>query len=113
MAKKKEAAAEVEKNYKEFKQTLEGIGFSGRFYPDNSKDAKIRRHFVNLEFAEGFSIKCHLVETKDNYFFSFPQYSVEKNGKTEFKNYCYVEKESIFNDALDKLSDYLYETYLK
>lgn len=102
-----------ENNFEEFnfKSSL-GNHFNGRFYKD-TKSKGVKRHFINLEFASGFSIHCHLVETNDKYFITFPQYEVKNGNKTEYKSYCYVAKDSDFDKEKAELEDMLFEKYLK
>lgn len=109
MGKKTNTKTEEEK-FKEF--TFEsGMKVSGRIYPGEEKKG-ISRSFMYLNMGYGFTIQCYFVETKDNYFISFPQYETEKDGKKSYKSYVYVEKDSVWAECLDKLSDHIYHDVL-
>lgn len=103
--------AESTNKYKEFEFEA-GMKVSGRIYPEEEKKG-ISRSYMYLNMGYGFTIQCHFVETKDNYFIAFPQYETEKDGKKVYKSYVFVEKESIWADCLDKLADYIYHTILE
>ena len=99
----KKEAAKQDNNFKEFNAKFAEIPLSGRIYP--AKENKgIKRSFMYLNIGGGFTIQCHFVETKSNYFIAFPQY--EQDGK--YKSYVFVEKDSKFDKAFDALADWIY-----
>lgn len=99
----KKEAAKQDNNFKEFNAKFAEIPLSGRIYP--AKENKgIKRSFMYLNIGGGFTIQCHFVETKSNYFIAFPQY--ESDGK--YKSYVFIEKDSKFDKAFDALADWIY-----
>lgn len=105
---KKNNATEEKKNegFKEFSGKFNGIAMSGKVWP--GKSGKITRSFMHLTLMEGFSITANFVETPNNYFVSFPQYEIEKDGKKEYKSYVYIPKDSEMAKAIDELSECIY-----
>lgn len=99
----KKEAAKKENNFKEFNAKFADIPLSGRIY-EAKENKGIKRSFMYLNIGGGFTIQCHFVETKNNYFIAFPQY--ESNGS--YKSYVFIEKDSKFDKAFDALADWIY-----
>lgn len=102
-AKKAENKKE-EKKFLEFGGEFNGLKLSGRVYP-GEENKGITRSFMYLNCNYGFNIQCHFVETKNNYFVAFPQYQQKDES---YKSYVYIEKDSVWADALDKLAEEIY-----
>lgn len=107
----KKTTTKTEEKFKEFSFD-DAMKVSGRIYP-GKENKGITRSFMYLDMGYGFTIQCHFVETKDNYFIAFPQYEIEKDGKKSYKSYVFVEKDSVWDNVLDKLSDYIYHDIMK
>ena len=106
MATKKNAkkVEKKEEGFKEFKGNFNGLDLKGRIYP--AKENKgIKRSFMYLDCNYGFTIQCHFVETKNNYFIAFPQYQKKDES---YVSYVYIEKDSIWAGALEDLAETLY-----
>lgn len=103
-----------EKKYLEFNDKFgDGnqlkINLSGRIYPAKENNG-IKRSYVSLNVDGLFDISnCSFVETSNNYFLAFPQQTIEKDGKKEYKPYIYVAKDSFFASCLDQLCEVLLE----
>lgn len=107
MPKKNNATEEKkEESFKEFSGKFNGIEMSGKVWP--GKKDKITRSYMHLTLMEGFSINATFVETSNNYFITFPQYTVEKDGKKEYKSYVYIPKDSDMAKAIDELAETIY-----
>lgn len=89
------------------------INLSGRLYPAEESKG-IKRSYLSLNVNGLFYIShCNFVETANNYFVTFPQYTVENNGKKEYKSYIYVEKDTFFSECLDQLAELLIDLSAK
>lgn len=100
----KKTTKKEEKNFLEFSGEYNGLKLSGRVYPGEEKKG-IKRSFMYLDCNYGFTIQCHFVETKNNYFVAFPQYQTKDEN---YKSYVFIEKESVWAEALDALAEELY-----
>ena len=102
---KKAENEKEEKKFLEFDGYFGGLKLSGRVYPGEEKKG-ITRSFMYLNCNYGFTIQCHFVETKNNYFVAFPQYQQKDES---YKSYVYIEKDSLWSEVLDKLAEKIYE----
>ena len=83
------------------------INLSGRLYPPKENKG-IKRSYLSLTVNGLLTISgCYFVETSNNYFVTFPQYTVEKDGKKEYKSYIYVGKDTFFSECLEQLAEVL------
>lgn len=112
-AKKKEEVKEAKKEltFQEFNEQFGNdelkINLSGRIYPPKENKG-IKRSYVSLNVNGLFDISgCTFVETANNYFLTFPQYTTEKDGKKEYKSYIYVGKDTFFSECLEQLAEVL------
>ena len=116
-AKKKEEVKKEEVKFLEFNDQFGNdelkINLSGRLYP--AKENKgIKRSYLSLNVNGLFDISnCAFVETSNNYFVTFPQYTVEKDGKKEYKSYIYVGKDTFFSECLEQLAEVLIDLSAK
>lgn len=101
MNKKKDETKEVAK-FKEFKYSGKVFEYDGRIYqPEEGKGKVKRRWYLSLTLNNAVTIKgCHLVETEDKVFITYPQYLKNKD-KNTWESYIFVDKE--LNDEIDTL----------
>lgn len=108
-SKKTTETKEAKKDFLEFATKFEKDGrqimLSGRIYPSKDSKGKIERNFMTLKVEDLLSITCEFVETSNSYFVAMPQY---KSGD-KYKSYVYIEKDSFLSNALEDLSEKLFE----
>ena len=109
MAKKEAKKEEIKFN--EFKFSGETFEYSGRVYPKKSGETKGKvtaKWYVQLVLNDVLTIKgCYLVETKDDYFLTFPQYKKDDS----FESYIYIVKD--MNTEIEELTAIIYRATQK
>ena len=101
-AKAKKTEEKKTEQFKEFSMEGETFSYTGRIYPKKEGKGKVvSKSLVNITLNGVLTIKgINLVETKDKYFLTWPQYK----SKEEYKSYIYSDRD--FSEGeLDKLVD--------
>lgn len=81
-----------EDNFKEFEYDGKEFKYTGRIYPDSTKEGKkCNITSMNLCLNGVITIKfCKLFQSDKNTWISFPQYETKKG---DYENYFFIEKE--------------------
>ena len=101
MAKRTNKKAEKKENeFKEFNLSEETFDYTGRVYPWEESGNGVKRAYLSLCINESITINyCHLVQSKDNLFISFPSIKSGDN----YKSVIFTAED--MNEELDKVAE--------
>lgn len=103
MAKTKASKKENKPEFKEFKFSEDIFDYTGRIYPWE-ETGSTRRAYLSLCMNDAITVNyCHLVETKEHLFISFPSIK----SKEDYKSIIFTDED--LKTELDKIAGKLKE----